>query len=229
MSRTLARTCALLTTTAAVLLVASPAVAHVSVSSPDAAQEGYGKVVFRVPNESESASTDRLTVTLPADTPFAHLSAGVKPGWDVEITEGELPEPVETGGVTLTEAPLEVTWTATGDGIAPGEFDEFSLSGGPFPAAEEISFEAEQAYDDGEVADWSEPTTGGEEPEKPAPVLALAQAEEDGGSHHGGAAEAAEESGQDSSDPLARGIGVAAVVLAAGALVATLRQNRRRA
>lgn len=232
MSRTSTRIAAL-TSTAALVLIAAPASAHVTVSSPDAAQEGYGKIVFRVPNESESASTNRLTITLPTDTPIASVSAGVKPGWDVEITEGELPEPVETGDLTLTEAPLQVTWTATGDGVAPGEFDEFSLSGGPFPEVEELSFEAEQAYDDGEVVAWDEPATGDEEPEKPAPVLTLAAAAEGGhGSGHGAASQETTDAGEDtsgSSDVVARGLAALAVVLAGGALLAALRQNRRRA
>ncbi|WP_375003677.1 YcnI family protein [Aeromicrobium sp. CTD01-1L150] len=228
MSRMPARLGAL-TLSTALVLAAVPATAHVTVSSPDAAQEGYGKLVFRVPNESDTAATDKLTITLPEDTPFAHLTAGTKPGWDVEIETAELPEPVENGDVILTEAPRTVTWTATGDGIAPGEFDEFSLSGGPFPAAEEISFGAAQAYDDGEVVDWAEEATGDEEPEKPAPLLPLAPAGEDG---HGDGAEGVDQAAaetEDSSDTLARGLGLAAVLLAAGALVAALRQNRRRA
>ena len=136
---------------------------------------------------------------------------------------------MESGDLTLTEAPRTVTWTATGDGVAPGEFDEFSLSGGPFPAAEEISFGAAQSYDDGEVVDWAEEPTGDEEPDKPAPLLALAPAAEDGHADQADGEEQASAETEDSSDTLARGLGLAAVLLAAGALVAALRQNRRRA
>jgi periplasmic copper chaperone A len=50
---------------AAVLLVAGPAAAHVTVSSPSATQGGYGKLTFRVPNEKATASTVALEVTLP--------------------------------------------------------------------------------------------------------------------------------------------------------------------
>ncbi|MGJ9412247.1 YcnI family protein [Aeromicrobium sp. CF4.19] len=221
MSRTSARLGAL-TLSTALVLAAAPAGAHVSVSSPDAAQEGYGKLVFRVPNESDTASTDRLTITLPADAPLSSVSAGVKPGWEVEVEEAELPEPVESGDLTLTEAVRTVTWTATGEGIAPGEFDEFSLSGGPMPAVDELVLEAEQAYDDGEVVDWAEVAEGDEEPEKPAPVLELAASSGEEPD------EATDETGA-SSDGLARGLGALAVLLAAAGLVVSLRQNRRRA
>ena len=70
--------------------LAAPASAHVTVSSPDATAGGFGKVVFRVPTESETASTTKLGVTLPEDTPFAFVSAQPKPGWKVDIKKAKL-------------------------------------------------------------------------------------------------------------------------------------------
>ena len=61
-------------------------VAHVTVSSTDAAPGEFGKAVFRVPTESETASTTKLVVTLPADAPFAFVSAQSKPGWKPQRT-----------------------------------------------------------------------------------------------------------------------------------------------
>jgi len=75
--RTLAT--ALLVALATLLALAPAASAHVTVSTPDAAPGGYGKLVFRVPTESESASTVKLSVTLPAATPFAARSP-ITPG-----------------------------------------------------------------------------------------------------------------------------------------------------
>jgi hypothetical protein len=61
-----------------------------------------------------------------------------------------------------------------GTGIAPGEFQEFALSGGPFPDAGTLSFPTVQTYSDGTEAAWIEPSVEGqEEPERPAPVLTL--------------------------------------------------------
>ena len=59
----------------ALMVLAPAASAHVTVSSPDASPGGFGKLVFRVPTESETASTVKLSVTLPTDTPFALVSA----------------------------------------------------------------------------------------------------------------------------------------------------------
>lgn len=228
-------TAAPLLTVAAVLALAGPASAHVSVSSPDAAREGYGKVVFRVPTESDTADTTKLVVTLPADTPFLHLTAQPKPGWKVSMQEGPLPEPVEVDGTEITEAVRTVTWTAEGDGIAPGEFDEFALSGGPFPDADSVRFAAEQTYDDGEVVDWDQVQQGDEEPEKPAPTLTLLAASDDGhGSGAHGAGGSADETSsaseeQRGSDTLSRVLSAAALAVAALALLGVVRQDRRRA
>ncbi|MET0931090.1 MAG: YcnI family protein [Aeromicrobium sp.] len=225
---------ALLTT--ALVAVAAPASAHVGVSSTDAAKGGFGKAVFRVPNESDTAATTKLVVTLPADTPFAFVSAGAKPGWSVEVTKEKLAEPTKSGDYELTEAVSTITWTATGDGIAVGQFDEFAVSGGPFPDADSVSFTVEQTYDDGEISDWNQEQTGDEEPEHPAPVLTLA---EPTGDHHGAATadtasspEEAAEASQDADDDassVGTWLGGTALLVAAAALVVALRQNRRRA
>lgn len=221
----------------ALLLIPTAAQAHVGVSSPDASREGFGKVVFRVPTESDTASTTSLRVTLPKDQPLAFVSTQAKPGWKVKVTKSKLDEPLKTEYATVTEAVTAITWTSTGDGVAPGEFDEFAFSGGPLPDAESMSFDARQTYSDGEVVNWNEKQTGDEEPEHPAPVLMLAAASDD---HHGAATadtastdEKADgehsEASADSTDQAARITAAVAVVVAVVALAFAVRQNRRRA
>ncbi|GAA1138646.1 YcnI family protein [Kribbella jejuensis] len=166
---------------ASVLVVigaASSASAHVTVSSPDAKPGGYGKLVFRVPTESDNTSTSKLVVSLPKDHPFAHVGAQVKDGWKVEKKEEKLPAPVKVGDVTLTKAILTVTWTATAGGIPPNDFDEFALSVGKLPdGVDSLSFPTEQTYSDGEVVKWADSAKdGAAEPEHPAPTLKLTAA-----------------------------------------------------
>lgn len=131
-----ARHAGLAVATAGALLLAGAgaAGAHVTVSSPDASAGGYGKLIFRVPNESDTASTTHVSVTLPADTPFPSVRTQEVPGWTAEVDVAELAEPVEVGDLMLSEAPSTVTWTATGDpAIGPHDFAEFALSVGPLP------------------------------------------------------------------------------------------------
>lgn len=204
--------------------LAAPASAHVSVSSTDAAQGGFGKAVFRVPTESETASTIKLVVTLPTETPFAFVTAQSKPGWTVSVQKAKLASPTKVGDFELTEAVRTITWTSTVDGIPPSQFDEFAISGGPFPDDESISFAAVQTYDDGTVAKWDEVQEGDKEPEHPAPTLKLAApADIDS------AAYSSELSVAYDRDNTGRWLGGGALVVALGALALVLRQNRRRA
>ncbi|TCI95952.1 YcnI family protein [Aeromicrobium sp. IC_218] len=217
----------------AVVLVPSTASAHVTVSSPDAAQGGYGKLVLRVPNESDTAATTRLTVTFPTDTPVTSIRTQPKPGWTAKVVMTKLDEPVEVGDLTVTEVVGSVVYTATAGGIGVGQFDEFQLSGGPLPETDTLVLPTKQEYADGEVADWSQVATGDEEPEKPAPTLALAAASDDGHGGHGAPADTegdeAAGSSDDGTDTLARVLGGLGLVVGVGGVALALRENRRRA
>ncbi|MGY1764538.1 YcnI family protein [Geodermatophilus sp. SYSU D00779] len=169
---------ALLTALAAALAGAGAASAHVGVSSTDAAAGGFGKLTFRVPNESDTASTVALRISIPAESAMASLRAQPVPGWTVSTTTSDLATPLESHGEQVTSYVSVVEFRAAdGGGIRPGEFQEFALSGGPFPEADQVSFPTVQTYDDGTESAWIEPTVEGQaEPEHPAPVLTLAEA-----------------------------------------------------
>jgi uncharacterized protein YcnI len=225
-----------------VLAVPVSANAHVTVSADNAEQGGYAKLVFRVPNEADKASTTKLVFTLPTDTPIGSIRTKPKPGWTAVVTKATLARPVKVGETTLTEAPSTVTFTAaSGAGIQPGQFDEFELSGGPLPTStEQLVLPAAQYYSDGTVVRWDQRTTGSTEPERPAPVLALAAASGEGHSHSGDDSSAADGPSDDAhgdsahgdagEDDVARGLGGAALVVALGAAglgFVALRRSRR--
>lgn len=172
---------ALLTAMAAALAGAGAAAAHVSVSSADAEAGGFGKLTFRVSNESDAASTVALRVSIPEESAMASLRAQPVPGWTVTMTRSGLQTPLDSHGEQVTEYVSVVEFRAVdGGGIRPGEFQEFSLSGGPFPGGEQLSFPTVQIYSDGSEAAWVEPTLDGQpEPERPAPVLALSAPADD--------------------------------------------------
>ncbi len=171
--------------TVVVLAGAGTASAHVRVSSTDAAPGGYGEVTFRVPNESDTASTVSLRVQVPSETPLASVSVQPVPGWTATTTTGAIDPPVEVHGSEVSEAVTEITWTADpGAGIAPGEYQTFSISAGPIPEVDSLTFPTIQTYDDGMESAWIEPVLDGqEEPESPAPVLTLTG--EDADAHDG--------------------------------------------
>jgi uncharacterized protein YcnI len=174
--RRLRRAATVLAAAGAALLVATgTATAHVSITNDSVVPGSYSTVNFRVPNESETAATTSVEIRLPADTPFAFVSAGQAPGWTITTTTTKFDAPVTVGSVTVDEAVTSVTYTADGAGLAPHQFVVFDLLLGPIPDVDQLSFGAVQTYDDGEVVNWTEPTPpGGEEPEHPAPVLVVA-------------------------------------------------------
>ncbi|GLY21727.1 YcnI family protein [Micromonospora sp. NBRC 101691] len=198
----------------AVLGFAGSASAHVTVNPQEAAQGSYGRFAFRVPNESDTASTVKVEVVLPENAPVGSVSTMPVPGWTVTVEKRKVDPPVEVHGSQLSEVVSKLTWTAAaGGGVKPGEFQEFPVSMGPLPQTGQMVFKALQTYSDGNVQRWiEEPVPGGEEPESPAPVLALAATTPS-------AAPAAPDADDDETDEvssddtgLATGLGVAGLV-----------------
>lgn len=186
MSRSLARsalrgTAVLAAAAALTVTAAAPALAHVTAQPGTAEQGGYGVVAMRVPNESDTAGTVKLEVTLPAEHPIISVRTSPVPGWTAALVHAPLNPPIERNGRTITEAVRTVTWTAEpGTRIGPGEFLEFPLSLGPLPTdTDRLVLPAVQTYDDGEVVAWNEPPVEGAEPERPAPVVTLVPAVEE--------------------------------------------------
>jgi uncharacterized protein YcnI len=165
---------------AVVVGTAISASAHVTVH-PDVTTAGQGaQLTFRVPDESDTANTIKLVVTLPQDRPFTDVSTQPMAGWTATVTDAPLPKPVDVGGATITKAPHTVTWTAlSGTKIAPGEYQSFYLATDALPAAGAMVLPVAQYYSDGTVVIWSEPTVAGKaEPEHPAPAFIVAAASE---------------------------------------------------
>jgi len=207
--------------------------AHVTIDPGQADAGGYAYVTFRAPNESETASTVGLDIHLPTDTPFTSVRYEPVPGWTGSITRTTLPQPVEVSGNTITEAATEVSFRADpGKGIDPGELQRFVLSLGRVPDVGSVVIPVTQTYSDGTVVEWSATPeqTAADDTLDPAPVLYVDDAP--AGDAHGGsdtttAPVAAPAS--DGSGPVALGLSIAALVIAAGgALLAAFAVGRRR-
>jgi uncharacterized protein len=236
------------TAVSAVIVLSSPAFAHVSVQAEGtAAKGGYAVVDFKVPNERDNASTTKLEVNFPTDHPLASVMPEPMAGWKIEVTKSKLAKPLELHGEQITEAVSKVTWTAAtkDSGIQPGYFEKFPVSIGALPEnADELVFKAIQTYSNKEVVRWIEvQADGAEEPENPAPVLALAAASEDEHSHGASAEDASDESSDDakaaastteaasdsdSSDTTARVLGVVGIVVGAAGVAYGVLAGRRR-
>ena len=217
---------------AGLALLPATAGAHVTVHTDSTASGSFSALTFRVPNESDTASTVKLEVQLPKDTPFLYVSSKPIPGWTVKMTETPLPEPVESEGTKITKAITTVTWTASGGAaVKPGEYQDFSISAGPLPKPGTIELPAVQTYSDGEVVKWNQPTpASGEEPEYPVPTFVITAAEAEGS--HTDAAPApntgeAAASPTDSTDSLARGLAIGGILVGAAGVATAVVAVRR--
>ena len=81
---------------------------------------------------------------------------------------------VEQFGEQVTEEVGQIAFTADGEGIAPGQFQDFGLSlGVPDKAGSTLTFKAVQTYSSGEVVRWIGPPDS----ESPAPQVKLTAGE----------------------------------------------------
>ena len=173
-SRTLKSATILATAAGLVALGAGAASAHVSVDPASTSAGGFSQLTFKVPNESETAKTTKLVVTLPTGTPFTSVSVKPIDGWTAKVTEAKLPAPVTVNGATITKAASSVSWTADkAHELGQHEYQTFSISVGRLPAAgTTVALPAAQTYSDGTVVNWNEPEASGQvEPKHPVPAF----------------------------------------------------------
>lgn len=211
------------------LALAAPlsASAHVTVTPNGAEPGSYALVTFKVPNESATATTNRIQIDLPTATPFTSVSYVPVAGWDAQLITTSLPKPVKMEGNTLTQAVTRVTWVAQpGHEIAAGQLQLFALSLGAVPDTGKIMLPTTQFYSDSTVVKWNE---AGADADHPGPTLYINDEPQSG--HHSGShaiatttadsnADANANTTMDHIDVLARIIGFAG--LAAGAVGITL-------
>lgn len=165
----------------AVLVLFGPtpaASAHVRVSATDATPGGYGLLTFRVPTESDTASTTQVIIKFPADTPITSVSVAPVPGWKATVHTARLDKPIKTDDGTVDDYVTRIDWKAdyARTAIKPGQFGLFNITAGPLPRTSSVVFPTDQHYSDGTVVAWDQIATGNAEPDHPAPTLQLASA-----------------------------------------------------
>ncbi|MGC5334331.1 YcnI family protein [Micromonospora sp. DT62] len=187
---------------AGVLTWPAPAYATDVTTSPTQARQGGSvKLEFVVPDELPGARAERIEIRLPADAPIAEVYPMSVPGWAPRITSRRLDQPV--AGIhssRVDEVTSAVTWVRM-PGTAPGPA-RLTLSMGPLPQTDRLTFEVLRTYADGTVVRWAGPTGA-----RRAPTLTLLPAAPGAAAGHGGhgAAPAADGAGDGAGDvPAAR-------------------------
>lgn len=213
-------------TSAAVLMLAVPALAHITVS-PDSAPAGSAAVLtFHVPNEEAAADTTKLDMKIPTDHPIVNLLVKPVPGWAVSVKTITLGKPVVTDDGRFTQAVSEVIWS--GGKIAPGQFQDFSVSADPLPTGvSALAFKALQGYSNGDVVRWIDLAAPGQpEPGHPAPVLTLTSTTHTAHTTATADAPAAPRAGADGTARALAVAGLATGLLGLAAAAVALRRRR---
>lgn len=205
----------------ALLVLAAPAFAHVTVSAPGATRGSSDQeITFRVPVEAD-VDTVGLKVALPTGTPIASVEVQAMAGWTHTEKTTKLTKPIKTDDGDITEAVAEITWTAkAGQGVKPGEYGAFTIIAGLLPDAPTLTFKAIQTYADGSSVAWIETAAPGSsaQAEHPAPVLTLAAGTATGQQGTSAAAATAQPAAEkaDNTGPVV--LSIIALVLGAAAL-----------
>ncbi len=150
--------------------IAPVAQAHVTLQPGEVPAGGFTRLDVRVPNERDQASTTKVEVQFPAG--FLSASYEPTPGWTVAVKNAKLARPVEEFGEKKTERVDTVTFSTTGKGIAPGQFEDFGVSLKMPDKPSTLTFKALQTYSNGEVVRWIGPPDADE----PAPQVKLTAA-----------------------------------------------------
>jgi len=109
---------------AAMVLAASPAGAHITLETRQAAVGSYYKAVFAVPHGCAGSATIKIRVKIPEGVIAAKPMP--KAGWNIEAISGKYASEYDYHGSKLTEGVREVVWS--GGKLPDHNYDEFVIS-----------------------------------------------------------------------------------------------------
>jgi uncharacterized protein YcnI len=188
----------------AMLAVAAPAWAHVTVSPEEVAAGDYETLTVSVPTEKEVPTTE-----MRVEVPEGFLLSGVQPvpGWEHAFEED--------GGIVTAV-------TFSGGEIRPREFQQFLVQAQAPEEPGEYPWKAIQTYENGSVVKWTGPpdseepasvvevVSGGAEDPEPSPEPSEASASQQAG----GEAEVLADTGG-TSPAVYAGLGLAGLLVSA--------------
>jgi periplasmic copper chaperone A len=161
---------------AASVLLAGSAAAHVTLETREAAVGAPYKAVFKVPHGCKGAPTNAVRVRIPEGV--IGVKPMPKPGWRLSTVTGRYARAYPYyHGATLAEGVVEVVWS--GGDLPDAFYDEFVLQAfltEELKPGSPLHFPVVQECPDGATARWIEVPAEGEDParlEAPAPALRL--------------------------------------------------------
>ena len=156
----------------ALIVSATAASAHPTLTQKSAQADSYFRATFSVPHGCDGAATTTVSIWLPESVLQARPM--VKAGWKIEIFRVKLDKVIEgPHGAKITERVAKVTFS--GGNLPDDHFDEFTLSLRLPSAAGTIYFPIEQVCGE-KVRAWNEipsPSQKLNELDSPAAALTI--------------------------------------------------------
>jgi uncharacterized protein YcnI len=156
---------------AALLLAATPSLAHINLGQREAPVGSSYRAVLLVGHGCDGAATTEVRVQIPEG--FYNAQPMAKVGWEITTTKGTYATPFMNHGEELTEGVTEIVWS--GNSLPDGLFDEFAFRGSFGADLEPGAFYFPTVQSCGRAEETWIDTTGAEDAEMPAPALTLVE------------------------------------------------------
>ncbi|CAD7046017.1 hypothetical protein REJC140_04036 [Pseudorhizobium endolithicum] len=160
----------------AVLAAAGTANAHATFTNASVTAEGYAVMQLQVPHGCDGKATNEVRMELPEGFVFAKPQP--KPGWELEVIQGEYQKTYDNHGTKVSAGPAEIRWKG---GELPDEYyDVFVVRGkisGVAPGTE-LAFPTTQLCGGDASVTWTEIAAPGEDAhdlKSPAPVVKVVE------------------------------------------------------
>ncbi|WP_251551623.1 YcnI family protein [Neobacillus muris] len=195
-----------------VFLFANAASAHVTVVPKTSTTGAWETYTVKVPVEKE-VPTAKVTLKTPAGVEIESYQP--VPGWTYSADK-------DASGKVKS-----ITFEAEGEGLMPGQFQQFSFVAKNPDSAGEIAWDAFQYYQDGSVVEWTG-DEGAETPHSITEILAGTSTDEhadDQGVTDNTDNDAAKTADEEQSNSLPLILSIVSVILSLAALVGAFRKK----
>lgn len=159
----------------------SGAHAHATFTQPTVTADSYAVMSLQVPHGCDGKATTEVRMELPEGFVFAKPQP--KPGWELEIINGDYKNSYNNHGTAVTNGPVEIRWK--GGDLPDAYYDTFVVRGkiSGIEAGTVVAFPATQLCGDDASVVWNEVAKPGTDPhslKSPAPTVTVVSGEVEG-------------------------------------------------
>ncbi|MEN1937415.1 DUF1775 domain-containing protein [Paenibacillus sp. 102] len=197
----------MIATVIAMGLFAVPASAHVTVKPATSGVSSWETYTIKVPVEKDIATT-KVILKIPEGVEFQQYEP--VPGWKID-------EQKDASGKIKS-----VTWEATGEGILPGQFQQFTFVAKNPDKEQKVVWDAYQQYKDGDIVEW----TGDEKADKPHSLTTITKGTALTGEHGESKVSNVKEKESTSMQTVAIILSILSIIVSLGTCIFVVRRKK---